>query len=194
MSLSILGGRLKGLRLAAPVESITRPTAVMLRRKIFDAHQDLSGLTFVDLFAGSGAVGIEAYSRHAEDVYFSEVSKKAFKVLCQNLKKVESGLDRKPYLGKASKWLELNIERVLEKSSVILFIDPPYKDTYLVEEIIDFLDGQKNLGNLQLWIESDQQKGFSEAQLIKILELRKWEVARTYKQGQHYIIIANIQS
>jgi 16S rRNA (guanine966-N2)-methyltransferase len=59
MALKILQGEAKGLSLVAP-SSGTRPTSVLLRRKVFDAHQDMSDSIFIDCCAGTGAMGLEA--------------------------------------------------------------------------------------------------------------------------------------
>lgn len=72
MAINILGGHAKGHALFVPPTSITRATTVMLRRKFFDAHQDLTNCLFIDLFAGSGAMGLEACSRGAERVILVE--------------------------------------------------------------------------------------------------------------------------
>ena len=72
MSVKILGGPLKGLDLKVCDSKTLRPTSVMLRRKIFDSHQNLEGFFFVDACAGTGAVGIEAFSRGAQKSYFFE--------------------------------------------------------------------------------------------------------------------------
>ena len=73
MPLRILGGKAKGQLLKSPPEnSITRPTSVMLKRKFFDAFQDLGEAHFYDLCAGSGSVGIEAWSRGVKQVELVE--------------------------------------------------------------------------------------------------------------------------
>ena len=78
----------------------TRPTADRLRETLFNvltagAPEALSGTVWVDLFAGTGAVGIEALSRGAEMVYFVETSKPAAAIIKANLASLEimSGFD-----------------------------------------------------------------------------------------------------
>jgi 16S rRNA (guanine966-N2)-methyltransferase len=63
MSIKILGGIAKGTILFLPDEKLTRPTLVLLKRKIFDAIQNFDGKIFIDACAGSGAIGLEAWSR-----------------------------------------------------------------------------------------------------------------------------------
>ena len=88
MSIRILGGLGKGHVLEVPPENITRPTSVMLRRKLFDRYQDISDYTFIDICAGSGAMGLEAISRGAKKVIFIENSQKALSILKKNIKSI----------------------------------------------------------------------------------------------------------
>ena len=75
MSLRVLGGKFKGRPIEVP-SSGTRLTSVLLKRRLFDALQSLEGYHFVDLCAGSGAVGLEALSRGADSVTFVDTGKK----------------------------------------------------------------------------------------------------------------------
>jgi 16S rRNA (guanine966-N2)-methyltransferase len=81
MSIKILGGVAKGFTLVTPSESITRPTSVLLKRRLFDFYQNLNGHYFIDLCAGSGSIGIEAASRGAYPVLLVESNPKAYKVI-----------------------------------------------------------------------------------------------------------------
>ena len=77
MSISILGGVAKGAKLATPSSHNTRPTSVLLKRRLFDSHQSFEGIEFYDICAGSGSMGIEAMSRGAEKVIFVESNQMA---------------------------------------------------------------------------------------------------------------------
>jgi hypothetical protein len=72
MSIQILGGLARGRTLDVPTGNLIRPTSVMLRRRLFDARQDMSSFHFYDLCSGSGSVGIEAWSRGAEALFLNE--------------------------------------------------------------------------------------------------------------------------
>src|SRR5687767_5614459 len=85
MSLRILGGKAKGLPLLLPPEGITRPTSSLLRRRPFDFRQDWDGWCFVDLCAGSGSMGLEAWSRGARQVLLVEAHPKVLDLLGRNL-------------------------------------------------------------------------------------------------------------
>ena len=87
----IVGGKHKGLALASPKTSAVRPTSDRTREALFNilAHGiedfELGGARVLDLFAGTGALGLEALSRGAERALFVELDPRAQKVLRTNL-------------------------------------------------------------------------------------------------------------
>jgi 16S rRNA (guanine966-N2)-methyltransferase len=85
----VVGGSSRGRRLAAPVPDAVRPTSDRVRESIFDilaSSVDLDGMKVADLFAGTGALGIEALSRGAGSVTFVERDPDAAKAIRANLK------------------------------------------------------------------------------------------------------------
>ena len=184
MSLQILGGKLKGVKLKAPAENITRPTSVMLRRKIFDANQNLKGLVFVDLFAGSGAVGVEAFSRGCEKVIFIEKNQKALSVLKNNVKENLHNKSNFEILKMdAFSWLsKFKLENNLP---TVIFFDPPYELHEYYIRLLDFFKQNNNLCDLTFWIESDCQKGLPSSFWTQ----EDLPVKKIYNQGQNYICV-----
>ena len=89
MSVKILGGNLKGISLLVPNDQNVRPTAVLLKRRVFDANQRLNNKIFIDACAGSGSVGFEALSRGAESIYLIENRKQSIRVINENKKIIE---------------------------------------------------------------------------------------------------------
>jgi len=90
MTLKVIGGELRGRRLSSPAGRLTRPTSARVREAWFSAiAEHLPGATVLDLFAGSGALGIEALSRGAAQVRFVETDRSALKVLRANVKALE---------------------------------------------------------------------------------------------------------
>ena len=69
-------------------EDITRPTRDMVKEALFSSIMIYSDTTLLDLFSGSGAIGLEALSRGAKDVTFNDVNKDAVRIIKENLKKV----------------------------------------------------------------------------------------------------------
>jgi 16S rRNA (guanine966-N2)-methyltransferase len=139
--LRIIGGRLKGRRLAG-VRGQIRPTADRVREAIFNIlGPDVNDSQVLDLFAGTGALGIEALSRGARSAVFVENHKSALQVLQRNL--VQCGLTE------VSQIIPLPANRALPRMAAsgerfsLIFLDPPYG--YGIAATILPLLAQKNL-------------------------------------------------
>ncbi len=116
----ITGGTLKGRRL--PVAGGVRPTGSRLREALFSIWQvRVEGCRFLDLFAGSGAVGLEAISRGAEHAVFVEASPRAFEVLQRS---VRGHVPRRTRVIRAR--LPGGLDRLSGESFGLIFADPPY--------------------------------------------------------------------
>jgi 16S rRNA (guanine966-N2)-methyltransferase len=85
----VIAGQRGGQRLGAPRGTVTRPTAERARQALFDVLGDLAGHRVLDLYAGSGALGIEALSRGAAHAVFVESSRAALSVLQKNVSRLE---------------------------------------------------------------------------------------------------------
>lgn len=124
--LRIIGGTARGRRLKGPPQGTARPTSDRVREALFNILAPrLGGSRFLDIFAGTGAVGLEALSRGAVHVVFVEMHPRVGAVLRANL--VASGLGTKGEVRLGS------FERVLKDLAVekkrfdLVFIDPPYR-------------------------------------------------------------------
>ena len=87
----IISGRFGGRRLATPAGADTRPTADRVREALFGALGPLDGVRFLDLYAGSGAVGLEALSRGAGHALLVEADARAAKVARENVALLGAG-------------------------------------------------------------------------------------------------------
>jgi 16S rRNA (guanine966-N2)-methyltransferase len=119
----VIGGMYRSRPLKAPRGMATRPTTDRLRETLFNVLAPrISEAVFADLYAGSGAVGIEAISRGAAFVYFVEQAKPAFQVLQENLKtlSLQAGLQVE---AKNVRSFLASRPRTLD----IVFLDPPYE-------------------------------------------------------------------
>ncbi len=118
--LRIAGGVLKGRWL--PVASGVRPTGSRLREALFSIWQSrVGGCRFLDLFAGSGAVGLEAISRGAAQAVFVEGSPRTFKILRQSVLKHAPGSAN---IVRAR--LPRGLDRLSGERFGLIFADPPY--------------------------------------------------------------------
>ena len=120
----VIGGTYRSRRLAAPRGLATRPTSDRLRETLFNVLAPrIQGAVFADLYAGSGAVGIEAISRGASLVYFVDSSPAAVAAIRSNLAalKITSGFQV------LSSTVSAALRRLTERSRwSIVFLDPPY--------------------------------------------------------------------
>jgi 16S rRNA (guanine966-N2)-methyltransferase len=115
----IVAGEFKGRRLHAPRGTRTRPTADRVREALFSMLGDVSGARVLDLYAGSGALGIEALSRGAESAVFVERDPQALDSLRRNLDAT----------GAPGEVRRQNVARFLarpEGTFDLVFCDPPY--------------------------------------------------------------------
>src|SRR3954451_6103839 len=104
----IIAGAHGGRRLAAPAGALTRPTSDRVREALFSALEaltDLSGARFLDLYAGSGAVGLEALSRGAGYALLVESDARAAKVIRDNIVALRAGAAARVVTGRAAQVL-----------------------------------------------------------------------------------------
>src|SRR3977135_3376474 len=126
--LRVSGGEAKGRRLKAPKG--IRPTQGMVKQAIFNlVGPGIEGADVLDLFAGSGALGIEALSRGAAAVTFVDHQARGLAILRQNLDVL--GLKERSRIvrGDVVRWLEASPDTV--KRAGVVFLDPPYDDLVL---------------------------------------------------------------
>ena len=96
----IIAGEKRGCRLSAPKGMDTRPTLDRVKESLFGILQfDIASKRVLDLFAGSGGLGLEALSRYAEYAVFCDSSRESIAVIRENIKKLGFGLMRLPMDG-----------------------------------------------------------------------------------------------
>jgi 16S rRNA (guanine(966)-N(2))-methyltransferase RsmD len=118
----IIAGRLRSRTLQAPPGLATRPTSDRLRETLFNVLAPrIEGAALLDLYAGSGAVGMEALSRGAARVVFVERAAPALKTLRANLVRLEIGDGFEIYSGSVSAFLRRG-----GAGFDVVFLDPPY--------------------------------------------------------------------
>ncbi|HXP99981.1 MAG TPA: 16S rRNA (guanine(966)-N(2))-methyltransferase RsmD [Solirubrobacteraceae bacterium] len=122
----VIAGRLGGRRLSAPPGRTTRPTSDRVREALFSMLGELDGAVALDLFAGSGALGIEALSRGARRVVFVERDASALAALRANLASL--GLGEEQAQVRAGDALRaLRAARARRETYDLVFVDPPYR-------------------------------------------------------------------
>lgn len=122
----VIAGKVKGRHLKFPSGTKTRPVTDMVRGAIFSILEniDTDWSQVLDLFSGSGALGIEALSRHAGWVDFVESERKCCDIIKENLAATGFSAQAKVYCCSVNKALSF-----LDKEYNIILMDPPYSDT-----------------------------------------------------------------
>lgn len=122
----VIAGKAKGHRLKVPKGTVTRPATDLVRGAIFSILETTTSdwLRVLDLFAGSGALGIEALSRGAGRVDFVEQEPRCCSIIRQNLEKTKLAAQAHIYCCSVAKAISF-----LEEEYSIVLMDPPYSDS-----------------------------------------------------------------
>ncbi len=148
----VVAGAFKGRRLRAPAGSATRPTADRVREAIFSILGPVEGLRVLDLFAGSGALGIEALSRGAAAAVFVDSDRSAVATARTNLAAL--GIDAQVIGADAIDYLARSAQgrprRARHPGFDLVFLDPPYSSARrlarpLAERLPAVLDPQARI-------------------------------------------------
>ncbi len=164
----IIAGTYKGRFLKVPDSKVTRPTMDKVRQALFNAIKDKSlGSVTLDLFAGSGAMGLEALSRGAKQVYLNDKNRSTFVIMRENAlslcdekeKVILSNLDYRIFL-KRNNTLKFDL----------VILDPPYKFT-INKDIIEYMN-KFNMLNDEAVIISEQDYPNDEIEGFAMKEYR----------------------
>lgn len=167
----IVSGTLRGRKLESNIN--IRPTLEKVREAIF-SMVDVKGKKFLDLFAGSGSIGIEAYSRGAKEVWFIEKNEKIISVLKRNLLNLNVE-------GKAVKGNVFNVLKNIDKKFDIIFLDPPYDEGFIKKTIQVLPDVLSDEGIVI--IESSKREKFELNGFKKLKEKRYGDTIITILKG-----------
>jgi 16S rRNA (guanine966-N2)-methyltransferase len=121
----IIAGARKGRRLKFAPEAGVRPTSDMVREAVFDVLGAISGLRVLDLFAGSGALGLEALSRGAHSCVFVENDAHAAAMVRTNIATLDYAATSRVIFADYNRALATLVTRAAEFD--LLFVDPPYR-------------------------------------------------------------------
>ncbi len=177
----VIAGSARRLHLVTPEGNDTRPTQDRIKETLFNMIQlQVPGAVFIDLFAGSGGIGIEALSRGAKKAYFIENGANAYKCILTNLKTthfedVSTVLKQDVVIG---------LRNIHEEEADIIFIDPPYHED-LYQRTLSQLETMNYVtDNTMIIIESPVEMDFS------FVEDLGFEVRREkeYKTNKHVFI------
>ena len=178
--MNITAGKYKGQKIIAPDENITRPTLSKVRMSVFNTLQamiDFEGASFLDMFSGSGIMGLEALSRGFSKVVMIEKNRKVYNVIKSNIKKYEKDNDIRLILGDSLKNNEIFLCTQNDNSFDIVYIDPPYFSG-IYEQSLD--------------VASKVCKGIIILEHVVELDLTAYDVLKQKKYGDKYITFIKV--
>jgi 16S rRNA (guanine966-N2)-methyltransferase len=128
MNIRIIAGIFGGRTIKAPEGKVTHPMSDRVRGSLFNIIGDeIDGAEVLDIFAGTGAIGLEALSRGAKNATFVERDRMASRILSENIETLKvSGITNTTQIG-ASTWIDKNQDKIYD----IIFADPPYNNLQL---------------------------------------------------------------
>jgi 16S rRNA (guanine966-N2)-methyltransferase len=172
----VVGGRLKGRNLVSPSSRDIRPTADRLRESVFNilihAYDDpIQGARVLDLFAGTGALGIEAISRGASFALFVDNGAEARALLRNNVEALALGGVTKVYRRDAT---SLGPAHPMEPFSLV-FLDPPYRMQLAEKALASLCDGGWLTPGALLVVEEAKAAAFAAPDGFEELERRVYD-------------------
>ncbi|MEC7865914.1 MAG: 16S rRNA (guanine(966)-N(2))-methyltransferase RsmD [Pseudomonadota bacterium] len=171
----IVAGRFKGLKIPFKASKYIRPTTNKTKETIFSwLKNDLKNSNCLDMFAGTGSLGIEAISRGASFVYFIEKNKKMYEQLCKTTIKLDI---QKQCEIMVADVLKFPLEKKIKQPLDIIFIDPPFRLNYLKKAF--FIINSKKLITKESIICTEVEK---EKELKEIL--LEWKMIKSKISGQ----------
>ena len=172
----IISGRFRGTKLfTLDGDEVTRPTLYRIKEPLFNILQfKFDDAICLDLFAGSGALGLEAISRGAKKTYFSEVNRKAQEIVEKNIEKTKT--ESQTILIK--KDFEKALEEIKDKID-ICFIDPPYKTDLVYRSLKKIIELKLLNDDATVVVETDEPQ-----RVLKEIENLGIEVIDTRKYGR----------
>ena len=176
--MKVISGTLKGRKIDGYNLDGTRPTMDRVKESLFAMIQNyIDESIFLDLFYGSGNLGIEAISEGATFVYFNDNNKKAVEVIKQNVKKFNI-LEKTEILNMSHKKA---LNELTGKKIDIIFLDPPYKTNY-IEESIKLIDSNNLLSDNGIIV-------CESSDLNKIIYTDNFQVLKEKKYGDKWVVI-----
>lgn len=177
----VIAGTARSLPLKTPDGPDTRPTTDRIKETLFNMLQtDIPGAVFVDLFSGSGGIGIEALSRGASKAYFVENAPKALSCIEQNLvftKFADRAIVIKQDAASA-------LHSIFEKEADIIFMDPPYHQDHEKRVLAQLSQMKYVTEDTLIIVEADVHTDFSYLDSLGF----RIEKEKTYKTNKHVFI------
>ncbi|WP_424687365.1 MAG: 16S rRNA (guanine(966)-N(2))-methyltransferase RsmD [Halarcobacter ebronensis] len=150
----IIAGKYKGKVLELPSLDVTRSSKARLKESLFNVLQfDIIDKIFIESFAGSGSIGLEAISRDAKKAYFVELDKNSYRCLTSNCKSVEPEKCQTFFGDTFSQTPAILDSLKNSEDEIVLYVDPPFDYREGMEEIYEkSFDMIRNIENENIYL------------------------------------------
>lgn len=180
----VIAGKFRSRNLQSLPGLETRPTYDRLKETLFNVLASaglVEGRIFVDLFAGTGSIGIEALSRGAARAYFVESARKAAQVIRANLQALDIEADGEVYERNVADGLHQLAEAGVRAD--VIFMDPPYKLQGAYEQVLRIVAGSALLGGGGVLVAEHEKRfdpGEGDGPLKRFRKLQQGESALSF--------------
>lgn len=186
----IITGSARGTRLFSPIGDEVRPTTEMAKEGVFSAIQfDLEGRSFLDLFAGSGQMGLEALSRGAREAVFVDCSEDSLKVLRKNIEKTGLGDRSRVVRSEYGEYIKSASRR--EQKFDFVYADPPYGKDLGPELVKRILRADLVKPGGVLMVETDREELDTSSTPREVLD--RIEGVKRYKFSKCYVFFVRVK-
>lgn len=180
----IISGTARGTKLFTLEGETTRPTLDRVKESMFNIIQnEVQNSIFIDLFSGSGAIGLEAASRGAKRVILCDKSKQAINIINKNIEKTH--LKEKVELYNLD--YELLLKTKIKEQADIIYIDPPYKSDFAINAVNIILENGLVSEHSTIIIETDEKE-----KILRELEKIEIKITDKRKYGRAILIFLKI--
>jgi 16S rRNA (guanine966-N2)-methyltransferase len=170
-NIRVIAGSYRGRRLHAPRGKATRPTSARVREALFSILGDLSGSRVLDLYAGSGALGIEALSRGAQSVVFVEHDRAAVACIRENLAAIGASERARVLPVRVSAAFSALGDEPFE----LVFCDPPWDDLEAAVGALEKLAASRHVaGAARLVLEHSARDSNPDVSGLVAVDRRRW--------------------
>ena len=176
INMRIISGKARGTKLYTLDGTATRPTLDRVKESLFNIIQnDIEDSTVLDLFSGSGAIGLEFLSRGAKRAVLCDSSKDAIKIIKQNVQKTHFEEKVEVYNMEFTKL----VERLQNQKFDIIYIDPPYATDFIKISLEKIIEYELVNENTKIIVETDD-----ETRILNQIEKMDVEITDKRKYGR----------
>ena len=180
INMRIISGKARGTKLYTLDGTATRPTLDRVKESLFNIIQnDIEDSIVLDLFSGSGVIGLEFLSRGAKRAVLCDSSKDAIKIIKQNVQKTHFEEKVEVYNMEFTKL----VERLQNQKFDIIYIDPPYATDFIKISLEKIIEYELVNENTKIIVETDD-----ETRILNQIEKMDVEITDKRKYGRATII------